>query len=158
MILLHLGDNVNIFLWRGQNNTVSFCFLFKQQSQAGIAEPDADFRFFIDLHSGTGQGIAKESVVPCGGKFHGAPKLQLHALRNDIALPDLLLKEWHVYTIRKGRLIVELLANVGAFGPITAIRTMQPPIPLMDFILQVGKLPAGGMSYINSELNKIPKE
>ncbi len=63
-----------------------------------------------------------------------------------------------VYTIRKGRLIVELLANVGAFGPITAIRTMQPPIPLMDFILQVGKLPAGGMSYINSELNKIPKE
>ena len=63
-----------------------------------------------------------------------------------------------VFKIRNGKLIVELLANVGAFGPITAIRTMQPPIPLMDFILQVGNLPAGGMSYINSELNKIPKE
>ena len=63
-----------------------------------------------------------------------------------------------IYAIRNGRLIVELLANVGAFGPITAIRTMQPPLPLMDFILQVGSLPAGGMSYINSELNKIPKE
>ena len=63
-----------------------------------------------------------------------------------------------VYAIRNGRLIVELLANVGAFGPITAIRTMQPPLPLMDFILQVGALPAGGISYINSELNKIPKE
>jgi beta-galactosidase len=62
-----------------------------------------------------------------------------------------------VYAIRNGRLIVELLANVGAFGPITAIRTMQPPLPLMDFILQVGALPAGGMSYINAELNKIPK-
>lgn len=45
----------------------------------------------------------------------------------------------------------------GAFGPITAIRTMQPPMPLMDFIPMVGALPAGGMSYINSELNKIPK-
>ena len=63
-----------------------------------------------------------------------------------------------VYAIRNGRLIVELLANVGAFGPITAIRSMQPPLPLMDFILQVGALPAGGMSYINSELNKISKE
>ena len=63
-----------------------------------------------------------------------------------------------VYKIRDGKLIVELLANVGAFGPITAIRTMQPPLPLDEFILMVGALPAGGMSYINAELNKIPKE
>ena len=63
-----------------------------------------------------------------------------------------------IYALRGGKLIVELLANVGAFGPITAIRTMQPPMPLMDFIPMVGALPAGGMSYINSELNKIPKE
>lgn len=62
-----------------------------------------------------------------------------------------------VYKLRNGKLIVELLANVGAFGPITAIRTMQPPLPLMDFILQVGTLPAGGMAYINGELNKIAK-
>lgn len=62
-----------------------------------------------------------------------------------------------VYALRGGKLIVELLANVGAFGPITAIRTMQPPTSLMDFILMVGALPAGGMAYINAELNKIPK-
>ena len=63
-----------------------------------------------------------------------------------------------IAAIRGGKLIVELLANIGAFGPIVAIKTMQPPVPLMDFLPAVGNLPAGGMSYINSQLNLIPKE
>ena len=63
-----------------------------------------------------------------------------------------------IAAIRGGKLIVELLANIGAFGPIVAIKTMQPPLPLMDFLPAVGNLPAGGMSYINSQLNLIPKE
>ena len=42
--------------------------------------------------------------------------------------------------------------------PNVAVRSMQPPMPLMDFIPMVGALPAGGMSYINAELNKIHKE
>ena len=63
-----------------------------------------------------------------------------------------------IAAIRDGKLLIELLANVGAFGPIVAIKTMQPPVPLMDFLPQVGNLPAGGMSYINSQLNLIPKE
>ena len=63
-----------------------------------------------------------------------------------------------IAAIRDGKLLIELLANIGAFGPIVAIKTMQPPVPLMDFLPQVGNLPAGGMSYINSQLNLIPKE
>ena len=63
-----------------------------------------------------------------------------------------------IAAIRDGKLLVELLANIGAFGPIVAIKTMQPPVPLMDFLPQVGNLPAGGMSYINSQLNLISKE
>ena len=53
--------------------------------------------------------------------------------------------------------LVELLANVGAFGPIVAVKSMQPPIPVMDFIPGVGNLPAGGMAYINKRLNEIKK-
>ena len=63
-----------------------------------------------------------------------------------------------IAAIRDGKLLIELLANIGAFGPIVAIKTMQPPVPLMDFLPQVGNLPAGGMAYINSQLNLIPKE
>ena len=63
-----------------------------------------------------------------------------------------------IAAIRDGKLLIELLANIGAFGPIVAIKTMQPPVPLMDFLPQVGNLPAGGMSYINSQLNLIPKD
>ena len=63
-----------------------------------------------------------------------------------------------IAAIRDGKLLIELLANIGAFGPIVAIKTMQPPVPLMDFLPMVGNLPAGGMSYINSQLNLIPKE
>ncbi len=63
-----------------------------------------------------------------------------------------------VCAIRGGKLIVELLANIGAFGPIVAIKTMQPPVPLMDFLPMVGNLPAGGLAYINSQLNLVPKE
>lgn len=292
------------------------CFLFfsEQQLQTGIAESGTAFRLFVDPLRAFGQRIHPEPVIAGGNKFHGTPKLGLHALRNDIALSDLLFKKGHqlciqggaelpasfagdeqmqgfpmllqkiekqaahisglhflrgygiheplqgqqdipfhvlhqvknipvmvieggpvdlaevadgtntvtaasgevkgntitlnalpepdasyvrpvgkddipagnwfdglgvgtdddhmefpegfysvkdtvadVYKLRDGKLIVELLANVGAFGPITAIRTMQPPLPLDEFIHMVGALPAGGMSYINAELNKIPK-
>lgn len=63
-----------------------------------------------------------------------------------------------IAAIRDGKLLIELLANIGAFGPIVAIKTMQPPVPLMDFLPQVGNLPDSGMSYINSQLNLIPKD
>ena len=63
-----------------------------------------------------------------------------------------------IAAIRSGKLLIELLANIGAFGPIIAIKTMQPPVPLRDFLPQVGNLPAGGMSHINSQLNLVPKE
>lgn len=63
-----------------------------------------------------------------------------------------------IAAIRGGKLLVELLANIGAFGAIVAIKTMQPPVPLMDFLPQVNNLPAGGMSYINSQLNLVPKK
>ncbi len=62
-----------------------------------------------------------------------------------------------VMEIENGKLLVELLANIGAFGPIVAVRSMKAPVPLIDFLPMVGNLPAGGMSYINSQLNKIKK-
>ena len=62
-----------------------------------------------------------------------------------------------VMEIENGKLLIELLANIGAFGPIVAVKSMKAPVPLMDFLPSVGNLPAGGMSYINSRLNEIKK-
>lgn len=62
-----------------------------------------------------------------------------------------------VMQIENGKLLMELLANVGAFGPIVAIRGMQPAIPLETFLPKVGNLPAGGLAYINSRLNQVKK-
>lgn len=62
-----------------------------------------------------------------------------------------------VMQIENGKLVIELLANIGAFGPIVAVKSMQPEIPLEDYLPMVGNLPAGGMAYINSRLNEIKK-
>ncbi len=100
-----------------------------------------------------------ENDVPVGNWFDG---IAVGTSDDDMEFPEGFysvkdtVKE--VCAIRGGKLIVELLANIGAFGPIVAIKTMQPPVPLMDFLPQVGNLPAGGMAYINSQLNLIPKE
>ena len=45
-----------------------------------------------------------------------------------------------VMQIEDGKLLVELLANVGAFGPIVAVKSMKnSPAPLIDFIPGVGQ-------------------
>ena len=53
-----------------------------------------------------------------------------------------------VMEIENGKLLIELLANIGAFGPIVAVKSMKAPVPLIDFLPMVGNLPAGGMAYI----------
>ncbi len=100
-----------------------------------------------------------EDDVPVGNWFDG---IAVGTSDDDMEFPEgfYSVKDTvkDVCAIRGGKLIVELLANIGAFGPIVAIKTMQPPVPLMDFLPMVGNLPAGGMAYINSQLNLIPKE
>ncbi len=100
-----------------------------------------------------------EDDVPVGNWFDG---IAVGTSDDDMEFPDgfYSVKDTvkDVCAIRGGKLIVELLANIGAFGPIVAIKTMQPPVPLMDFLPMVGNLPAGGMAYINSQLNLVPKE
>ncbi len=100
-----------------------------------------------------------EDDVPVGNWFDG---IAVGTSDDDMEFPEgfYSVKDTvkDVCAIRGGKLIVELLANIGAFGPIVAIKTMQPPMPLMDFLPMVGNLPAGGMAYINSQMNLIPKE
>ncbi len=100
-----------------------------------------------------------EDDVPVGNWFDG---IAVGTSDDDMEFPEgfYSVKDTvkDVCAIRNGRLLVELLANIGAFGPIVAIKTMQPPMPLMDFLPMVGNLPAGGMAYINSQLNLVPKE
>ncbi len=99
-----------------------------------------------------------EDDVPVGNWFDG---IAVGTSDDDMEFPEgfYSVKDTvkDVCAIRGGKLIVELLANIGAFGPIVAIKTMQPPVPLMDFLPMVGNLPAGGMAYINSQLNLVPK-
>ncbi len=100
-----------------------------------------------------------ENDVPVGNWFDG---LAVGTSDDDMEFPEGFYSVKNtvkdVCAIRGGKLIVELLANIGAFGPIVAIKTMQPSVPLMDFLPMVGNLPAGGMAYINSQLNLVPKE
>ncbi len=100
-----------------------------------------------------------ENDVPVGNWFDG---IAVGTSDEDMEFPEgfYSVKDTvkDIAAIRGGKLLVELLANIGAFGPIVAIKTMQPPVPLMDFLPQVGNLPAGGMAYINSQLNLIKKD
>ena len=146
----HAAKFVDVPLRDGENTVTAACGEVRGNVITLNAIPEADPAYILPRG---------EDDVPAGNWFDG---LAVGTDDDHMEFPEgyYSVKDTvaEVYAIRKGRLIVELLANVGAFGPITAIRTMQPPLPLMDFILQVGALPAGGMSYINSELNKIPKE
>ncbi len=100
-----------------------------------------------------------EDDVPVGNWFDG---IAVGTSDDDMEFPEgfYSVKDTvkDICAIRNSKLIIELLANIGAFGPIVAIKTMQPPMPLMDFLPMVGNLPAGGMAYINSQLNLVPKE
>lgn len=53
--------------------------------------------------------------------------------------------------------LVASLADIGAFGPITAVRTSAMPLPLDVYLPMVGNLPAGGLAYVNKQLNGIRK-
>lgn len=100
-----------------------------------------------------------ENDVPVGNWFDGAA---IGTSDDDMEFPE---GCFHVKDTARdimgnaaaAKVLVAALADIGAFGPITAVRTSAMPIPLDVYLPMVGNLPAGGLSYVNKQLNSIRK-